>query len=435
MPRLRYTILLCAVAAFALLACSSGRGSGNGGGRRGNANANADSQNAVAITVGKSESRDVALTIDATGTLVAAETSDIAPKVAGKVSNIYVNVGQFVLGGATVAKVDDRDARLRLSQAQAGVKQAEAAVRQAQARLGLLEGGRFEASTVPEVRAANAAYQQALAEQKQAEANERRYRELTESGDVAMATYETYRTARDTARARSNAARQQLDAAVNTAKQSNQAIVSAQANVEAARTQVAEAQQAIKDTVVYSPFAGYISNRPVAVGEYVSSSSVVATILRTNPIKAQIQVPEAQVPTAIVGRGVSLQVDAYPDRRFAGTVSAVNPAIDPTSRSAVVEALVENNGNALRPGMFATARITREGGVKSTFVPKTAVRSEPTTQSYSVFVIQDGVAHLRVVQLGTEEADSYQILSGVEPDETVATSNLEGLYEGAKVVY
>lgn len=428
-PRLK--TLICAGVVLASLSCGSGSADR---GRRGNSHSEAQNP-AITISVAKSEARDVASTIDATGTLVAAETSDIAPKVAGKISNIYANVGQFVLGGTTIAKVDDRDARLQLASAQAAVKQAVAGVRQAEAKLGLLGGGRFEASAVPEVRTAAANHQQALAEQKQAEANEKRYRELTETGDVAMATYETYRTARDTARAKSVAAKEQLDAAVNTAKQSNQAIVSAQAAVEAAQTQVAEAKQAIADTVIRSPFAGYISARPVAVGEFVSTASIVATILRTNPIKAQIQVAEADVPAAIVGRGVSIEVDAYKERKFAGTVSAVNPAVDPISRSAVVEALVPNDGNALRTGMFVTARITREGGTRGIFVPKAAVAPDPTTNSYRVFVIQDGVAKLRVVQLGTEEADSYQIMSGVEADETVAISNLDQLYEGAKVVF
>jgi membrane fusion protein (multidrug efflux system) len=301
--------------------------------------------------------------------------------------------------------------------------------------LGLLDGRRFEASTVPEVRAANANYQQALAEQKQAEANEKRYRELTETGDVAMMTYETYRTTRDTARARTNAAKQQLDAAINTAKQSNQAIVSAQANVDSALTQVAEAQKAIADTVIQAPFAGYVSSRPTAVGEYVSSSSIIVTLLRTNPIKAEIQVAEADVPYAVIGRGVSLEVDAYKDRKFAGSITAVNPAVDPNSRSTTVEAMVENDGNPLRPGMFATARINREGGGKGVFVPKSAIFNDQATQSYRVFVIVDGVAKLKVVQLGIEEGDSQQIVTGVEADQTVATSNLEQLYEGAKVSF
>ena len=100
---------------------------------------------------------------------------------------------------------------------------------------------------------------------------------------------------------------------------------------------------------------------------------IVATILRTNPIKVLIQVAEADIPYVGIGRGVSVQVDAYKDRKFAGTVIAVNPAVDPVSRSAVVEASVENGDNTLRQGMFATVRINREGGGKAVFVPKTAV--------------------------------------------------------------
>ncbi|MFN2502397.1 MAG: efflux RND transporter periplasmic adaptor subunit [Pyrinomonadaceae bacterium] len=428
----------CVRGAVFVFAVSSILSCGSGGGetrvRRGNSNAG-DGAPAIAITVGRSESRDIGSVVRATGSLVAAETSDIAPKVAGKIANIAVNVGQFVSQGAMIAKVDDRDARLQLASAQAGVKQAQAGVRQAEARLGLLEGGRFSASAVPEVRTAEANYQQMLAELKQAEANENRYRELTRTGDVALITYETYRTARDTARARANAARQQLEAAVNTARQSNQAIVSAQANVEAAQTQVAQAQQAIADTLIRAPFSGFVSARPVAVGEYVSSASIVATILRTNPIKAQIQVAEADMPFVVVGRGVSIEVDAYKDRKFAGTVSAVNPAFDPTSRSAVVEALIENGDNALRTGMFVAANIGREGGTKAIFVPKAAVYNDQPTQSYRAFVIVEGVAKLRVLQLGTEEGDSVQILSGLNADEVVATSNLDQLYEGAKVAF
>ena len=429
----RLKTLSLVVALFATISCGS---SATNNGKRGNANAGENPQNAaIAITVDKNESRDVASVIQATGSLTANETSDVAPKVAGKIAYIGVNVGQLIQAGTVIAKIDDHDARLRLGSAQAVVKQAQAGVKQAEARLGLVGGGKFNASTVPEVRAADANYQQSLADQKQAEANEKRYRELTETGDVAMITYETYRTARDTARAKANAARQQLDAAVNTAKQSNQAIVSAQANVESAATQVADAQQAIQDTVIRAPFAGYVSNRPAAVGEYVSSASIVATILRTNPIKVQIQVAEADVPHVMLGRGVSLEVDAYKDRKFAGTVSAINPAVDPNSRSAIVEALVQNNDNALRTGMFATAKINRDGGGKAIYVPKSAVANDQTTQSFRVFVIQDGVAKLRVVQLGTDEGDFQQIITGINPDETVATSNLDKLYEGAKVSF
>jgi multidrug efflux pump subunit AcrA (membrane-fusion protein) len=407
-------------------------GSGAAGERRNNSNSESETP-AIAITVAKAESRNVAAYIQATGSLIADETSNIAPKVAGKIANISVDAGDFVSQGSMLAKIDDSDQRRNLTAAQARVKQEIAAVRQAEARLGLEPNGRFNASTIPEVRTAAANYEQALAELRQAEANEKRYRELVETGDVPMMTYEQYRTTRDTARARANAARQTLDAQVNQARQNNQAIASAQAAVEAARAQVGIAEQALADTVVRAPFSGFISSRPVAVGEFVSSADVIATLIRSNPIKIQIQVAEADVPSVTLGRGVSVQVDAYRDRNFAGVVTAVNPAIDPTSRSAIVEASIENADNALRSGMFGTARITKEGGGTGVFVPKSAVYSDQATQAYRVFVIVDGVAKLRTIKLGSEEGDSYQILDGVAADETVATSNLAELYEGAKV--
>ncbi len=425
-----YNLLLFILAIGFITSCSTSKATNEP-----SANQNAENKQVIAITTGQAVSRDVPAFIQATGSLVADETSNIAPKIAGKVTNVYVNVGEFVPGGKVVAKIDDKDARLRLAQAEANVKQTQSAVRQAEARLGLSPNGTFNSSTIPEVRSANANYEQAIAELRQAEANENRYRDLVETGDIAMVTYEQYRTNRDTARARVNAAKQNLEASINTARQSNEAINSAQAAVESARTQIATAQQEIADTVIRAPFSGYISERQVAVGEFVTSSNPVATLLRSNPIKIQIQIAEADVPKVSLGRGVSIQVDAYKDRKFSGTVVGVNPAIDPTSRSAVVEATIENNDNALRSGMFATAQIVREGGSAGIFVPKSAIYNDQATQSYRVFVIEDNVAKLRVVQLGTEEGEFYQILSGINADETVATSNLEQLYEGANVSF
>jgi multidrug efflux pump subunit AcrA (membrane-fusion protein) len=432
------TALLVILALMSMSSCSwRSVGAGNRNSNRGaNSDANSDSQNApVQITVGKSEARNVADVIQATGSLTAQESSDVAPKVAGKVANVYVNVGDFVPAGGTIAKLDDTDARQRVAVAQAAVRQQQAAVRQAEAKLGLGPNGTFNASTIPEVRAASSAYEQTLAQLRQAEANEKRYRELIESGDVAMATYEQFRTARDTAQAQANAAHDQLEAAVNAAKQNNQAIASAQAALSAAQTNVSIAQQGVADTVIHSPFAGYVSARPVAVGEFVSTANTVATLLRTNPIKIIIQVTEADVPFVVVGRGVSVQVDAFKDRSFAGYVSAVNPQVDPSSRAASIEALVDNSSNLLKAGMFATVRINREGGSTGVFVPTSAVQSDKATQSYRVYEIQDNVAKLRVVQIGTQEGDSTQILSGLEPDKIVATSNLENLFEGARVTF
>ncbi|MCS6875152.1 MAG: efflux RND transporter periplasmic adaptor subunit [Pyrinomonadaceae bacterium] len=398
-------------------------------------NANQVSNPLIRISVAKAETRQVSLSIQATGSLIAFEQSNVAPKVSGKVSNIYVEIGQFVQAGSIIAKLDDKEARLRLAEAEASIKQAEASVRQAEARLGLTPNSNFNASEIPEVRLANANYEQSLAELRQAEANEKRYRELLETGDVARITYEQYRTALDTARARANAAKQALEAAINQAKQNHQAIKSAQAAVEAAKAQAETYRQALEDTIIRAPFSGFIAEKRVAVGEYVTSATPIVTLVRTNPIKVQIQTPESNVPFISIGSLVSVEIDAYKDRKFVGSVTAIKPSIDPSSRSAIVEAQIENAENLLKPGMFANVRINLKGTETAIFVPKSAVYNDKVTQSYRVFVIQENVARLRVVQLGSEEDTMIQILSGVNPEEIVATSNLDQLYEGAKVEF
>jgi multidrug efflux pump subunit AcrA (membrane-fusion protein) len=408
-------------------------GSGNKAGNSNNAE-NKAANEPVVITAAKSEAKELPAYVQVTGTLIADETSDVSPLVAGKLISTPVNIGDFIRQGQVIAQLDDRDAKLRVKEAEVGIKQAEVGVRQAEAKLGLDSKGNFVATNIPEVRQANADYQVALADQKLAESNEKRYRELVETGDVAAILYDQYRTTRDTARAKSNAAKQALESAKNTATQSNEAVRNARVTVDAAKNQLEVAQKSVADMIVRSPYSGYVAARGIAIGEFVSTSTPLITLVRTNPLKANLSVGEAEVPTITAGMSVSLNVEAWKDRNFAGTVTAVNPSIDQTSRSALVEAQFDNSDNALRSGMFATAKILRQGGSQGVFVPKAAVLSVSNTQSYRVFVIQDGVAKLRVVQLGQEENDKWQIINGVAADETVATSSLDQLYEGSKVI-
>jgi RND family efflux transporter MFP subunit len=429
-------VLLAATLGLAGCGGSSAESAGREG-KKGSAGesgpARADAAAPVQVSTVRVASRPVPAYIEATGSLAATETSNVASQGSGQVVSTPVSVGAFVRQGTVIARLNERDARLRLQQARAGVSQAIAGVRQAEARLGLGPGGRFDASTIPEVRSAAAAYQSALAAQRLAEANERRYAELVETGDVARSVYDQYRTTAETARQQTNVARQAMETAVNLARQNNQAIQTAQAEVESARAAASIAEKAVADTVVRAPYSGYVSDRPIAVGEYITPSSVVATILLTNPLKLQLQVPELDAPRVQVGMPVSTSVDAYPDRKFAGRVTAVNPAVDPASRSFTVEAAIENPDNALRSGMFATARITQPGGGQSVYVPSESVVRDQNTNSFRVFTVKDGAAHLKVVQIGDEENGWVQILSGVAADEEVAVNNLEQLYEGARV--
>lgn len=438
-------------------------------GKKNNSNANGAANSATAaqaktveVTTAQAVSRQVPSFIQATGTLVADEQSDIAPQTSGQVIATPVDVGAFVSQGDVIARLNDRDARLRLQQAQAGEQQAQSAVRQAEARIGLKSGGRFDAQNVPEVRAAEQNAQAARAQIKNIEAQisnaetqarlaadtARRYGNLLATGDTPRVVYNQYETQAQSAReqvsalqaqanavrAQAGASRQQYEAAINNASQNNQGIASSQAAVETARAATAIAQKAVSDTIIRAPLSGYISDRPTAVGEYVTPASRIATLVRTSPIKVNIQLPESDAGRAHVGMSVSINVSAYPERQFAGQVTAVNPTLDIASRAVTVEAQIENSGNLLHPNMFATTRILQPGGGTSVFVSRAAVLQDPTTNTATVFVVENGTARARAVQIGQEEGDTTQIITGVNEGETIATSNVEQLLDGVKVI-
>ncbi len=130
---------------------------------------------------------------------------------------------------------------------------------------------------------------------------------------------------------------------------------------------------------------------------------------------------------------VLARISAYPDRDFSGKVSAINPAVDPNSRVFILEARFPNPGNALRPGMFATARVVLPGGENAVFVPRTAVLRDKTTDSNLIYVVDNGQVRMRVVLVGEASGDSVRIQSGLSGNESVVTDKQGQLFDGANV--
>jgi RND family efflux transporter MFP subunit len=373
------------------------------------------------------------VTIEVTGTFVADESSDVAPEIDGQVASTPVDVGAFVRKGAVLVQLNPRDAELRLQQARAAEEQAAAALRQAQARVGLLGEGKFNPEQVPEAMAARANYESALAQARLAQADADRYRNLLKTGDVAQTLFDQAQTRAATMEAQAAAAKQQYEAALNTARQSAQAVEAAAASLNAARAQVGLAEKALADTTIRAPFDGHVTDRPVSVGEWVSKSAKVVTVARIQPIKANLQVPEAEAARVHVKNPVAATVQAHGTRTFDGTVTAVNPAIDPASRAFNVEATFLNRDTALRPGMFATAQIVQGEGRPVAFLPRSAVQVDPNTDSHRVWVIDNNTARLRVVQIGRADGDRIAVVSGLSQSDVVAATSLDKLYEGAAV--
>lgn len=393
-----------------------------GGSRAQNSkNANAASTpaapQAVDVSTAPSIMRDLPRFVEATGSLAGDEQTDVAPQVGGRVVSVGVDLGSYVQRGQVIAQLDAGDAQLRLEQSRAALQQAESAVRQAEARIGLAPNQRFDPTRVAEVQAAKAAYDLA-------EKNLVRFERLLESGDVSRSAYDQQKAQRDQLR-------EQYQAQLTLANQSYAAVQTARAAAQSARVAVSQSEKGIRDVTVLAPISGYVADRPADVGEYVSTSSKVATIVRTNPLRVRIDIPEQAISTIRPGQNVSVSVSTYPDRAFAGRVARVSPNVSSTSRTLTVEAEVDNGENLLKPGQFATIRVLMPQTDPAILVPVRAVRIDGTTAR--VFVIQDGVARERLVATGQQEGDLIEIKGSIQAGELVATSNVEQLADGVPV--
>jgi membrane fusion protein (multidrug efflux system) len=151
------------------------------------------------------------------------------------------------------------------------------------------------------------------------------------------------------------------------------------------------------------------------------------------PIKLELQVQESNAPQLKIDADVEASVPGYPGRTFHGTVTSINPTVDSNSRTVSVEAKFANLDLALKPGMFATARILLNGSSVGVFLPRAAVLTDSSTNSSQVFFIRDGKARVAVVQLGAVDGDMVQILSGITADFIVVTNHLQDLFDGEPV--
>lgn len=435
-----WTAIIAALALAMLSAC--GRSTAT-------TNANANNQPTIVdVTAAQAAIRSIPTYFESTGNLVGDASTDVAPAVSGKIVAVNFDIGSYVGQGDVMLRLDDRDARIRLEQAQSQMQQSQSAVmqaeaqaeqaranvRQAQAQLGLSENEKFDINNIAEVRNAKAALD--LAELEFSRAGR-----LIESGDLSRSLYDQRRTQRDQARSAYqtslNGANQRF-AAIRTAQAqvstAEAGVRAARSAVGAAQAQVDAAQKAVNDTYVKAPISGFVAERVADVGEYISPNtpnSKIATIVRTSVLRLRIDIPEQAVSKIATGQNISLQVSAYPDRNFAGTVVRMSPSVNATARTMVVEAEVPNPEGLLKPGQFATVRITQSKPEPAVMIPVAAVRTEGDVSR--VFVIKDGAAHEQLVQLGLLENDMIQVKQGVIEGDTVATSNVTALSDGVLV--
>ncbi len=175
-----------------------------------------------------------------------------------------------------------------------------------------------------------------------------------------------------------------------------------------------------------------MAQRVVSVGNYVNKGTKVAVVVRVDPMRVQLTIPEQFVSTIGVGQTVAFAVDAYPGRSFEGRVRYISPALEANQRALTVEAVVANPSAELKPGLFATARIEQAARTRAILVPIAAVQT--TAGTSRVYVVTGDRVEERIVTIGqTIDDDMVEVVNGLKAGERIATKHVAQLADGTKV--
>jgi RND family efflux transporter MFP subunit len=357
----------------------------------------------LTIEVATVESCPIDRYLRVTGSLVADEQAEVSAEAPGRVIATPVERGTRVSQGAVLARISATETSAQLLEAEANAGQIEA-------RLGLVAGQAFDPKRVPDVMNAKASLDWA-------EAEFGRIKSLLDQKVVSQSEY-------DQRRAQVDAARQQYQMAQNVAEQSYRSL-------EAARARIALARKAQADTTIRAPFSGVVAERLVSIGDYVTRGARVATVVRVDPMRVELTVPEQAVSLVKVGQPVKISVDAYPGETFTANVRYVSPSLRADQRALTVEAVAPNQDARLKPGLFATALIQQPASAPALLVLATAV--ETIAGTGRVYVVKGGKVEERIVTVGETVGRQVEITSGLTKGEVVAAAPKGHLADGVAV--
>lgn len=215
-----------------------------------------------------------------------------------------------------------------------------------------------------------------------------------------------------------------------------------------ANASVAQLKATLDKKRILAPFGGTIGIRKVDVGDFLSSGTTIATLQDLDNLYVDFFLPEQAVPKLALEQRVRVSVAAYPGEVFEGTISAINPKVEDTTRNLQVRAVLKNPDNKLLPGMFANLDVLLPGEEQRVVVPETAITY--TLYGNSVYVItpkkgEDGqeqkddkgepylVVERRFVETGERRDGQVVVLKGLKTGEQVVTSGQLKLDNGSHV--
>ncbi|MBI4851834.1 MAG: efflux RND transporter periplasmic adaptor subunit [Acidobacteria bacterium] len=327
--------------------------------------------------------------ISLTGNLVAYDQATISAKVPGRLKEITIDLGKTVKKGQLIAQIDPQDYQLRL-------QQAEAALAQARTRLGLTIDGTDEPRDPKQISLVRQA--QTLVDE--AKLKQERSSTLLKQGIISQADFDAAETA--------------YKVAVNRYEDALEEFNNRRALLIQRRSELEIARQQIIDTAIYAPFDGVVQEKQASLGEFLSASSPIATIVRIDPLRLRVEVPERDSNQVKVGQKVKLTVEGD-SSTYTGQVMRLSPTVTEKNRMLLVEAEIANNGT-LRPGTFAQAQIVVNEHYMVKAVPKSAVVTFAGIEK--VIMVTEGKAVEKNISTGQQIGENIEV-TGLKAGEEV----------------
>lgn len=187
----------------------------------------------------------------------------------------------------------------------------------------------------------------------------------------------------------------------------------------------------LKKSVIRAPFAGTLGLRRVSVGDYVQPGQDIVNLEDLHTLHVDFKVPEVWLGRLFVGERLAVTTDAFSDAVFEGQVSAIDPRVDAMNRTVAVRAAVPNSAGTLRPGLFATVRLTLGQEAHALLVPEEAVFLQ--RDKAMVFRVDDQIVRLTEVVVAARERGMVQIRTGLQEGDRVVRTGTHKLHDGLRV--
>lgn len=397
-------ILLTAILLISATAC----------GKPKDANKENKESTATNVTSYTAVPKDVAQTVSYTGELKAAETASVTCMASAKITNVLVDVGDYVSAGTTLLTLDTASLKLQYDQAVASYNSALAAYNST-------TGGSTQQQILnleQNLSAAKTSYNTALD-------SYNREKALFDIGATSEINLTNAKTALENAQLNLDTAQKNYDLTVQVVTPETSA--TAKASVDSAKAAVALAQNNLNNASVTAPISGYIASKNVNRGQMASAGIELFTIKNTGSYDAEISVTESVIPSVTVGTPATVTVKSAGVEAVSGSVSLVNPTKNAQTGLYTVRVTVANSNDALKEGMFADITLKTAVSANGLAVPSEALIQEG--EGYYVYVISGDTAEKRDVETGISDGTYTEITLGISENEQIVVSGKEYVSE------